>query len=167
MLKLRQALALLLVLTVFGALLGYFTYRPSYTQFGDDQALIKVSFTTGGKRIGKCIRRSRAELAKLPPHKRKAVVCPRERHPISLEVLVDGQSRLRTTVRPAGLSRDGSSKFYQGLVVAPGRHTIVARLVNSGRTSGYDYETTKVVDLRPRQHFIIDFQRDRGGFVFR
>jgi hypothetical protein len=165
--KLRQALGLALVLAVFGALLGYFTYRPSYMHFPDDKALIKVSFITGGQRIGKCIRRSRAELAKLPPHERKVLICPRERHDVSLEVLVDGKPRYRATVRPAGLARDGASKFYQGLVVAPGRHVIVARLVDSGRTTGYDFETRKEVALAPRQHFIVDFQRDSGGFIFR
>lgn len=167
MLKVRRAVALMVVLAVFGAILGYFTYRPSYTHFPDDRALIKVSFTTGGQRIGKCIRRSPAELRKLPPHKRKVLVCPRERHPISLEILVDGTPRYSATVRPAGLSSDGSSKFYKGIVTTPGRHTIVARLVNSGRTTGYDYQTTQTVELKPRQHLIIDFQRDRGGFVLR
>ena len=112
MLKLRQALALLLVLTVFGALLGYFPYRPSYTQVGDDQALIQVSFTTGGKRIGNCIRRSRAELAKLPPHKRKAVVCPRERHPISLRQLA---LRLEVQDRDGGHADLVARVLQQGL----------------------------------------------------
>lgn len=165
--RLRQSLGLAAVLAVFAVLLGYFTYRPSYVHFSDDKALIKVSFTTGGQRVGKCIRRSRAELAKLPPHKRKAVICPRKRHPVRLEVMVDGQPRYRATVQPAGLSSDGSSKFYRGLAVTPGRHVIVARLVDSGRSTGYDFETRKEVSLAPRQHFIIDFQRDRGGFIFR
>ena len=165
--KLRQSIGLAAVLAVFAVLLGYFTYRPSYVHFRDDEALIKVSFTTGGQRVGTCIRRSRAELAKLPPQERKAVICPRERYPVRLEVLVDGTPRYRATVRPAGLSRDGSSKFYRGLVVSPGRHLIVARLVESGRAAGFDYETRKEVALAPRQHFIIDFQRDRGGFIFR
>lgn len=165
--KLRQMLALSIVLALFGALLGYFTYRPSYAHFPDDKALIKISFTTGGQRVGKCIRRSRAELAKLPPHKRKVLVCPRERHPIHLEILIDGKPRYQATVRPAGLSSDGSSKFYHGLVVTPGSHVIVARLIDSGRKTGYDFETRKEVALSPRQHFIIDFQRDQGGFIFR
>jgi len=165
--KLRQAFALALVLAAFGVMLGYFTYRPSYVHFPDDRALIKISFTTGGQRLGKCIRRSRAQLAKLPPHKRKVLICPRERHPIRVEVLIDGRPRYQATVRPAGLSSDGSSKFYRGLVVTPGRHTIVARLIDSGRTAGHDFEVRKEVVLAPRQHFIIDFQRDRRGFVFR
>jgi len=165
--KVVQLLGLAAVLAVFAVLLGYFTYRPSYVHFPNDEALIKVSFITGGQRVGKCIRRTRAELAKLPPHKRKATVCPRERHPVRLEVLVDGKPRYKATVRPAGLSRDGSSKFYRGLVVSPGPHVIVARLVDSGRSAGYDFETRKEVALAPRQHFIIDFQRDQGGFIFR
>jgi hypothetical protein len=165
--KVRQMAALLVVLALFGVMLGYFTYRPSYTHFPDDKALIKISFITGGQRVGKCIRRTRAQLAKLPPHKRKVLICPRERYPIHLEVLVDGKPRYQATVRPAGLSSDGSSKFYRGLVVTPGRHVIVARLIDSGRTAGYDFETRKEIALTPRQHFIIDFQRDRGGFIFR
>jgi hypothetical protein len=165
--KVRQALGLAVVLAAFGAVLGYFTYRPSYEYFTDDKALIKISFTVGGKRVGKCIRRSRAELQKLPPHKRKVLICPRERHPIRLEILIDGHPRYRATIRPAGLSKDGSSRFYHGIVVPPGRHSIVARLVDSGRRAGFDYETKKAVELKPRQHFIIDFQRDHGGFRFR
>ncbi|HUT51359.1 MAG TPA: hypothetical protein VM325_18665 [Alphaproteobacteria bacterium] len=167
MLKLRQALGLAAVLAVFAALLGYFTYRPSYVHFTDDQALIKISFTLGGKRLGKCIRRTRAQLQKLPPHMRKVLICPRERHPVHVEVLVDNQPRYQATVNAAGLSKDGSSKFYHGLVVAPGKHLIVARLVDSGRKTGFDFEIEKAFELTARQHLIIDFQRDRGGFIFR
>lgn len=167
MLEIRRIVGLTAVLAVFGAILWYFTYRPSYVHFPDDRALIKVSFTTGGKRIGKCIRRTPAELRKLPPHKRKVLVCPRERHPVRVEILVDGEPRYSATVRPAGLSSDGSSKFYHGIVTTPGRHTIVARLVDSGRMTGYDYQTAQTVELTPRQHLIIDFQRDQGGFVLR
>jgi hypothetical protein len=165
--KVRQALALAVVLAGFGALLGYFTYRPSYVHFPDDKALIKVSFITGGQRVGKCIRRTRAELAKLPPHERTALVCPRERHPVHVEIIVDGKPRYQETVQPAGLANDGSSKFYHGIVVAPGRHVIVARLIDSGRKSGFDFETRKQVELAPRRHLIVDFQRDRGGFLIR
>ena len=37
---------------------------------------------------------------------------------------------------------------------------------DSDRTEGYDYEREAVVELVPRQIFVIGFKADTGNFVF-
>ena len=167
MTRLMHAAGLASILAVFGVLIGYLSYRPSYTHFPPDKAMIKVSFTLAGEPKGKCHRRSRAELLKLAPNMRRLTVCPRERVPVKVELMLDGKLLYRASLPPSGLAKDGPSRVYRGFTVAPGRHRIVARLIDSDRTKGFDYETSTEVVLRPRQHFIVDFRRDRGGFVFR
>ena len=167
MAKLMRAAGLAGILAVFGLVIGYFSYRPSYTHFPPDKAMIKISFTLSGKPKGKCHRRSRAELLKLAPNMRRLTVCPRERLPVRVELMLDGKLLYRASLPPSGLAKDGPSRVYQGFTVAPGKRRIVARLTDSNRTTGFDYETTAEVVLRSRQHFIVDFRRDRGGYIFR
>jgi hypothetical protein len=64
------------------------------------------------------------------------------------------------------LAGDGASTAYQRFTVEPGRHTLVARLRDSARSEGFDYEGSVDVELRPAQSFVVDFRADTGGFVF-
>ena len=155
------------VLALFGLVLGYFSERPSYVHFPPDKALVKISFTIGGRPVGKCRTRTDEELAKLPRQKRRRRICPRERSPVRVEVLLDGKPLYQAVIKPSGVAKDGPARVYQGFAVAPGKRRFVARLADTNRKTGFDYETKKEVVLKPRQHFIIDFRRDARGFVFR
>ena len=48
-----------------------------------------------------------------------------------------------------------------------GRHELIARLRDSDRRDGFDYERTAMVELAPAQSVAIDFRPEMGGFVFR
>ena len=50
---------------------------------------------------------------------------------------------------------------------AAGPHRIEARLRDSKREQGYDFESAADVDLAPLQNLAIDFKADQGGFLFR
>jgi hypothetical protein len=43
----------------------------------------------------------------------------------------------------------------------------VARLRDSDRSEGFDYERTGVLELAPAQSLAIDFRAEMGGFVLR
>ena len=79
-----------LLYALFALIVGVFSQWPPYRHLDPGQALIKVSFSHTGKPVGDCVRRSVEELAKLPPQMRKAVDCPRERSPVSIEVDIGG-----------------------------------------------------------------------------
>lgn len=152
-----------LVIALLIAAMGIFVDTPAYTSFPADQAMIRLSFSHGGARD--CRERTPEELAALPPNMRSPMVCSRERLPLWLEVDLDGSPLVRTELPPGGLRGDGPSRIYEGFAVPPGRYTIEARLRDSAREIGFDWQRTAEVDLEPRQNLVIEFRSDAGGFV--
>jgi hypothetical protein len=146
--------------------IGYCSDRPAYTHFPPDMALIKLSFAHGAHKE-ECRRRTPEELAKLPPNMRRPLACSRERLPVTVELLLDGKPLYQAVLPPTGLAGDGPSRVYQRFAVAPGRHELIARLRDSDRREGFDYERTAVVELAPEQSLAIDFRPEMGGFVLR
>lgn len=148
-----------------GLVLGAFAMGPSYIHFGDDRAMIKLSFAHGASRLGDCRRRTAEELAKLPHKERALYACERRRTSLHVELDIDGVSRFSRTIAAGGLAKDGPARVYERFVVSPGRHKIAVRLRDTPRQNGFDYERRVEVDLKPRQNLVIDFHADRGGFV--
>lgn len=157
-----QALAYLL----FAALIGVFTAEPKLRLLADDAAIISISFSHAAARIGECTRLTQEELLALPPNMRKADECPRERHLLDLELLLDGVSAYASTERPTGLWADGKATVYQRFTVAAGKYTITARMRDSGREDGFDYEDTASINLAPGQNLVVRFDATSGHFVF-
>lgn len=149
------------------AFIGYFSSQPAYEQFPAGMAQIKLSFAHGGARKIDCRKLTSSEIAKLPANERRPNNCTRERIPVLVQLTLDGELQYDDVLEATGLSRDGPSRTYQKLVVPAGAHTIVARLRDSKRTSGFDYETTHQVVLKPFQNLAVDFKADTGGFSFR
>jgi hypothetical protein len=83
-----------------------------------------------------------------------------------VELAVDGELLYRDWLPPSGLAGDGTSTAYERFVVAPGRHVVTARLRDSRRELGFDYEHEQVVELVAGQNLVIDFRADTGGFRF-
>jgi hypothetical protein len=148
------------------AVLGWLGTGPAYSPFPDDRAQIKLSFAHGARReAADCRRRTAEELAKLPHRERSLYACDRRRLPIRMELALDGKPIFARTVEPGGLGGDSPARVYERFVVAPGRHTLAARLRDSARSEGFDYEKTVEVTLRPRQNLVIDFRAAEGGFI--
>lgn len=146
--------------------IGYFSDRPAYTHFPPDEALIKLSFAHGAKKED-CRRRTPEELAELPPNMRRPMVCSRERLPVTVELLLDGEPLYQAVLPPTGLAGDGPSRTYRRFAVPAGHHELTARLRDSDRAEGFDYERTATVELAAGQSLAIDFRPEMGGFVLR
>ncbi len=146
--------------------IGYFSDRPAYTHFPADMALLKLSFAHGAQKE-ECRRRSAEELAKLAPNMRRPAACSRERLPVTVELLLDGKPLYQAVLPPTGFAGDGPSRAYERFAVPAGRHELVARLRDSDRRDGFDYERTATIELAPAQSVAIDFRPEMGGFVFR
>jgi len=166
MTKPLQVLGQIAVYGAFAVLIGYFADSPRYEFFPNDKAAVTLSFAHGAARKGECRRLSREELQKLAPNMRKAVSCPRERLPVVVKLELDGQDLYEATLPPTGLSGDGPSHVFKRFVIPTGKHTLVARLRDTNRKTGYDYIATKAIDLAPAQNLAVDFRADIGGFVF-
>jgi hypothetical protein len=151
----------------FALLIGLFSDSPSYTYFPADMAQIKTSFSHGAQRKEECRRLSPEEIAALPPNMRRPMDCARERLPVVLELRLNEQLLYRGELPPSGIARDGPARVYESFAVPPGRHELLARLRDSDRGEGFDYERRQVVELAPRQSLAIEFRAETGGFIFR
>jgi len=152
--------------TLFAMVIGYFATQPAYTHLGPDDALIKLSFSHAGAHIRECRKLTQQELEQLPPNMRRPTDCPRERLPLQIELQLDGKIIYRDALPPSGLASDGAATAYQKFPVPAGTHHLVARLRDSRRDDGFDYEKAIDVSLAPQQNFVIDFRPELGGFLF-
>lgn len=159
-----QIVGQVLFYAAFVVVIGYFASEPAYTHMDPEAAAITVSFGHAGERKTPCRRLTPEEIAALPPNMRRPTDCPRERVALLIEVEVDGELLYRDRLPPSGLAGDGTSTAYERFVLAPGRHAITARLRDSRRERGFDYEHEQVVELVPGQNLVIDFRADTGGF---
>lgn len=150
----------------FAAFLGVFANSPPYARVPEGSALVKLSFAHGAKAKGGCRRLSREELAELAANMRKAEVCPRERLPVYIRLVIDGEVMVGENLPPSGLHSDGPSRIYERIVLPSGSHDIMVSLRDTTRETGFDYESQRTVNLRPGQSLAIDFHAGGEGFIF-
>ncbi|UCH74514.1 MAG: hypothetical protein JSU82_01250 [Rhodospirillales bacterium] len=155
-----------IIYAAMGLWLGYFANQPVYVHLPPDQGLIKLSVVHGAQRKGACRKRTPEELAAMNPNMRTPYDCPRERLPVRIEILLDGEVLYDRSVAATGLAHGGSTRAYERFAVASGQHELVARMVDSARTEGFDFEHAATIDLAPGENFVIDFRAEAGGFLF-
>lgn len=148
-------------------LLGYFATLPPYYYGDAGQASVKVSLSHAADRVEPCVQLTPEEIAELAANMRRAEICERERLPLILELDIDGQTVLSLTAQPSGLWKDGPASIYERFDVAPGEHFVAARLRDTARTDGWDWQKSATVDLRAGRYFTITFRPETGGFNFR
>lgn len=151
----------------FAAAVGILASWPTYGGLPDGTAQIKLSFSHSGARAEECHRLTVEELAKLPTSERRPSDCSRRRLPVTVQLVVDGNSLYEATLEPGGFSGDGPVKVYEKFIVNAGKHRIEARLRDSKRDDGFDYETAYEAGLAAGQNLAIDFKAEQGGFLFR
>ena len=137
---------------------------PVYNQIPADKAVVKLSFSHGSDRKAECRPYTKEELAEIPVNMRRPMKCPRGRRPVVAELDIDGETIFSQSLPPSGLAGDGPSQVYKRFVVDAGEHKIIARLRDTPREEGFDYEKEAVVTLEPLQNFVIDFAPNTGGF---
>ena len=165
--ELRFILGQIIFFTLFAIGLGYFSNSPSYTYHDPEMGLIMVSFSHASERKEECRKFTQEELNTLAPNMRRPMYCPRERVPLYVEVIIDGNSILSKSYNPTGLAKDGSASIYERITVKPGQHQLIAKLRDSRREEGFDYESEASININPKQLFVIDFRKDIEGFNFK
>ena len=103
----------------------------------------------------------------MPPNMRRPEVCERERLPLAVELLIDDAVVARIDAPPSGLWDDGPASVYERFEVDAGTHRVTARLRDSARSDGWDYEHSEQVTLVPGRYFTVSFRAETGGFSFR
>ena len=152
---------------MFAVILGLFSAWPGYSYTEPGLAQIKLSLSHPAQRVEACHKRTREELAKLPPNMRAKMECSRERWPLVIELTLDDQVVFAGSAKAAGLRQDGSSSFYEKFRVPIGAHTLSVRLNDAGPESGYTFELTRAVELTTAQNLVIGFKEDGSGFFLK
>ena len=166
MVRVLQTIGQAIAYALFAVVIGYFATQPAYTYLDPGKAQIKLSFGHAGEHITECRQLTQEELNKLAPNMRRPMDCPRERRPLLVELELDGEILYRDELPPSGLASDGASTAYRKFAVPAGLYRLVARLRDSRREDGFDYEKAAEIMLSPQQNFVIDFRPELGGFLF-
>ncbi len=157
----------ILLYAVFAVVVGYFSIAPGYQYADPGRATIKLSLSHAADRVEECVKLTPQEINERALAGEPLNECARERLPLTVELDIDGVPALQVTATPSGFWNDGPSSVYERLSVEPGTHTISARLRDSARTDGWDYERSEQVLLEPGRYFTITFRAETGGFGFR
>ncbi|MDH3758935.1 MAG: hypothetical protein OEV10_06805 [Gammaproteobacteria bacterium] len=156
-----------LTYAAFAVVLGYLSASPAYDYAAEEYATVKLSLSHAANRVKPCVRLTPKEIAELAPNMRRPEKCERERLPLTVEFEIDGEIVTRIEAAPSGLWNDGPASVYERFEVAPGTHTIIARLRESDRPDGWDYVHSETVTLLAGRYFTVTFRAETGGFSFR
>lgn len=160
-----QLIAQAIAYAAFAAAVGYLSASPTYQHADTDEAMISLVVSHPTQRIGECRKMSQEELAEVALNMRKAEECPRGRHHLYIELLLDDELLYRGAARPTGLWKDGPASIYGKFPAAAGEGVLTVRMRDSGRDAGFDYERSDRITLAPRQNFVVDYTALHGfGF---
>ena len=151
----------------FVAVVAYLSASPAYDYANAGMAAIKLSLSHAADRVKPCVRLTPEQIAELAPNMRRAENCERERLPLTVRLEIDGELLAQIEAPPSGLWDDGPASVYERFEVEPGRHRITAKLRQSARPDGWDYEHAEDVTLEAGRYFTITFRAETGGFRFR
>lgn len=146
-----------LIYAVFMLFVGYFSSMPHYQASAPDETTLKLSVRHAGQVIGECTALNKAQMENLPANMKVVEICPRERSPLRLELLIDGALVYADTVQPSGLHNDGVSSIYQRFTVPAGKHQLTARLSDDGNADKYGFVYTSDVEFKPAQVAVLQF----------
>jgi hypothetical protein len=145
--------------------IAWLTAWPAYRQLPEDAATVKLSVRHSGKVIGACRELSAEELAQLPPNMRAPTVCPRERSPLHLQLMVNGEQAVDVQLPAKGLHRDGMAAFYRRLTVPSGPLALTVRMSDDASSREFAYQEQFEGVIEPGRVLAIDFDARSGKFV--
>ncbi len=161
----RRAPGMVLAFALFGFAVSVFSSWPDVQLLQPQQAVVSLTFSHAGKRIGECRQLSQEELNKLPPNMRKPADCPRERWPVRVVFRAGDELLLQRTLPPSGIWNDGESTIYARFALPAGQHRLFIGLNDSGASGELDYQLQQEVELFPQQHVVIGFDSNRHEFT--
>ena len=162
----RRLMGQAVVLAALASWIGYCSNQPPYRHLAGDMATIKLSLRHAGRILGECRERSAEELAGMPANMRVALVCPRERSPLLLELMIDDLTVYSDVLPPRGIHGDGRVSMYQRLQVPAGQVNLWVRLKDRLDSPEFPYQAHGTVTLMPGANLVIDFDGDREAFSF-
>lgn len=150
---------------LFAAFVAVLSAWPGYTLLRSDEAILSLSFSHAGERVGECRQLTQQELNELPPNMRKPADCPRERHPLVVQLALGGTLLYADTLQPSGLWKDGKANVYQRITIEVGRHRIEIGMNDAGSGPSFTHEAEFDIEVLPGQNRVITFDGLSDRFV--
>ena len=151
----------------FSAVVGLLSVWPRYEMVDPGAAIVTVTFSHAARRVGECRQLSQEELNKLPPNMRKPADCPRERHPVRIELRSGDTVLFRDMLPPSGIWSDGKANIYRRVVVPSGEHELFVGMNDSGGETKFDYEYGRRLDISPGSNIVVRFDTELQQFTIR
>jgi hypothetical protein len=151
--------------TVFMALIWYFASAPSIRLLAEDEAMLTIAFAHAGESREPCRKLSPDELAKLPPNMRKPEDCPRERSPVVIKALLDGETFYDKSLQPPGLFKDGGVNVYFSGRIPAGNHHFEIKMDDSVRKEGFNHSFEQDININPAQILLVNFDSQKGFVI--
>lgn len=148
----------------FVALLGAFSVWPAYRVMEPTEAMVSLTFSHAGQRVGECRQLSQEEMNELPPNMRRPADCPRQRHPVVVRLTANDEVVFEDTLPPTGLWSDGKSNLYRRLKVHAGNYLLSVAMNDSGNPASMDLETKFSASIKPGQNLVIGFDSPNRRF---
>ncbi len=161
----RRFFGQLITYAAFAAGIGLFSVWPDYRMLGDDEAIVSITFSHAAKRVGECRQLTPAEISELPPNMRKPNSCPRERHPMYLEIRANGEIIFAETLLPSGMWSDGKANVYNRTRIKAGDYRLFIGMNDSGDQGRFDYELSVETEIESGQNLVIGFDGSSNTFL--
>lgn len=161
-----RAVGIALLLGVLAGVTAVLATEPAWRQLDQHEAVVRLSIRHPTATRIECKPLTPQQMADLKPNMRRPVDCPRERWPVYVELARDGELLYRGTHLPSGLWHDGAATVFRTFRIPAGPQSIVVRMRDSGRESGFDHVRSGTIDLKSGQNFVIEF-RSGEGFIWR
>jgi ferredoxin/coenzyme F420-reducing hydrogenase delta subunit len=152
---------------LFALVASIFSAWPAIELLATDEAVVSLTFSHAGQRIEECRRLTQAEMNKLAPNMRKTTECERERHPLQVVFMADGETLYQESLKPSGIWSDGESTVYARFPLKQGSRKLYISMNDSGGGSEIDYELETTLDLERGQHVVVEFDHELQTFQFR
>lgn len=147
---------------VFMALVWYFSAAPAIRLIEPDEAVLTIAFAHAGQLREACRRLTQEELNELAPNMRRLEDCPRERSPVTIEALLNGELVYSDVLYPPGLFDDGGVDVYYSTRIPAGDHLLTLRMNDSVRILDFKHALEKRVKVAPAEVLLIGFDKTRG-----
>jgi hypothetical protein len=148
-----------LLYALFFVPLTIFTSAPAHEHLEEDMAVLKLAVRHAGAIVGECTTLDSAAYAKLADNMKRPEICPRERSPLQLKLVVDEKVLYRATIPASGLHNDGVSSMYQRFTLPSGSYHLQIYMNDDVAVDGYPWKLEQDIKLLPAQVIVANFKQ--------
>lgn len=156
--KMYRYLGQALLYALFFVPLAYITHRPLHQHLEADMAVLKIAVRHAGAIVGECTPVGTEAYANQPATMKRTEICPRERSPVQLELILDGSTLYRASIPASGLHSDGVSSMYKRFNVPAGDHRIQLLMNDDQAVAGPTWQLEQDIQLEPAQVVVATFK---------